>query len=65
MFFLKKTVAAITTAATLAAGSVFYASAAARGDINNDGIIDSFDVVIHRKIVVHMFSGGQTDLHYI
>ncbi|WP_295066625.1 alpha/beta hydrolase-fold protein [Ruminococcus sp.] len=35
--------------------------AAVRGDINSDGRVDAFDLILCRKGVVNMFSGGQVD----
>ena len=62
MNIIKKTAASFAAAAVIAVSSVLPASAAVRGDLNNDGTIDSFDVVLCRRNIITMFSGGQTDL---
>lgn len=62
MKLIKKTIAAITAAVICAAGTVMPASASVRGDVNNDGVIDIFDVVTCRQNVLKMFSGGSVDV---
>lgn len=62
MNIIKKTAASLAAAAAIAVSSALPASAAVRGDLNNDGTIDSFDVVLCRRNIITMFSGGQTDL---
>ena len=59
---IKKTAAAVTAAAVMAVSSAMSATAATTGDLNNDGVIDSFDLVLCRKNLITMFSGGQTDM---
>lgn len=62
MNIIKKTAASFAAAAAITVSSVLPASAAVRGDLNNDGTIDAFDVVLCRRNIITMFSGGQTDL---
>ena len=50
--------AAALLAALCAAGASLSAKAAVRGDINSDGRVDTFDLILCRKGVVNMFSGG-------
>ena len=53
---------ALAAAAVLAVGSAASAIAATTGDLNNDGVIDSFDLVLCRKNLITMFLGGQADM---
>ena len=62
MDIFKKTAAAFTAAAVLAVGSAMPAAATTTGDLNSDGVIDSFDLVLCRKNLITMFSGGQADM---
>ncbi|MCR4795833.1 MAG: hypothetical protein K5898_11855 [Ruminococcus sp.] len=62
MNIIKKATAALTSAAVLAVGSAMPAIAANKGDLNNDGVIDSFDLILCRKNLITMFSGGQADM---
>lgn len=62
MNIIKKATAALTAAAVLTVGSAMPAIAATTGDLNNDGVIDSFDLVLCRKNLITMFSGGQADM---
>lgn len=62
MNIIRKTAASFAAAAAITVSSVLPASAAVRGDLNNDGTIDAFDVVLCRRNIITMFSGGQTDL---
>ena len=59
---IKKTFTVLTTAAALAVSSAMPVSAAVRGDLNNDGVIDSYDVIFCRQNVITMFTGGQTNM---
>ena len=57
----KKTLAALTAAGICTAGAAISA-AAITGDLNSDGNIDIFDVILSRKNVVQMFTGGQLNM---
>lgn len=58
---LKKIAAVLSAASICACGTLFSASAAFRGDANDDGRIDSLDVVKCRKALLNSFSGGRVD----
>lgn len=62
MNIVKKATAALTAAAVFAACSAMPAIAATTGDLNKDGVIDSFDLILCRKNLIIMFSGGQADM---
>ncbi len=62
MNIIKKATAALTAAAVLAVCSAMPAIAATTGDLNKDGVIDSFDLILCRKNLITMFSGGQADM---
>lgn len=62
MNIIKKAMSALAAAAVLAVGSAAPAIAATTGDLNNDCVIDSFDLVLCRKNLITMFSGGQADM---
>lgn len=59
---LLKTIAALAASVVCAAGAVLTSAAALKGDLNNDGSIDTFDVVLSRENVVQMFTGGQVNM---
>ena len=58
---LKKSITALAASGICTAGAVFMSSAVT-GDLNNDGSIDIFDVILSRKNVVTMFTGGQVNM---
>ena len=58
MTALKKAVAVFSAAAMCTCGTLLHTSEAFRGDVNDDGRIDSFDVVKCRKALLNSFSGG-------
>ncbi len=62
MNIVKKATAALTAAAVFAVCSAMPAIAATTGDLNKDGVIDSFDLILCRKNLIIMFSGGQADM---
>jgi glucuronoarabinoxylan endo-1,4-beta-xylanase len=57
----KKFVAVCSAAAICTCGTLANAAAALQGDTNNDGRIDSLDVVKCRKALLNSFSGGSVD----
>ena len=63
MFKVKKYALAAMLAAVCAGGTAVSASAEVTGDVNSDGRVDVFDLVLCRRGVINMFSGGQVDPH--
>ncbi|MCR5601178.1 MAG: hypothetical protein K6G33_10620 [Ruminococcus sp.] len=62
MTYFRRIAAVFSAAAICACGTLFPAAAAYRGDTNDDGRIDSFDVVNCRKAILNSFAGGKVDL---
>jgi glucuronoarabinoxylan endo-1,4-beta-xylanase len=62
MNIIQKATPALTAATVLAVCTAMTAIAATTGDLNKDGVIDSFDLILCRKNLITMFSGGQADM---
>ena len=62
MNIIPKATSALTAATVLAVCTAMTAIAATTGDLNKDGVIDSFDLILCRKNLITMFSGGQADM---
>ncbi|MBP3747008.1 MAG: hypothetical protein J6I47_06050 [Ruminococcus sp.] len=58
---IKKTAAAVLSAALCSLGVILPAAAAVRGDLNGDSKVNGYDAILCRRALVNMFSGGSVD----
>ena len=58
---IKKTAAAVLSAALCSLGVILPAAAAVRGDLNGDSKVNGYDSILCRRALVNMFSGGSVD----
>lgn len=62
MNIVKKAITTVAATATVVLCSVIPVTAAVKGDLNSDGVINSLDVALCRRNVLTMFSRGQVNL---
>ncbi len=61
MNFFKRAAAIISASAICALSTLMPASAAVRGDINDDGKVNVYDVILCRRAIVNMYAGEYVD----